>query len=249
MNAIQALWKRQIIKYVRSKSRLVGSLGQPLMFLIAFGFGFNAIYQKAEGGANYFQFLSPGIISMSILFMAFFSGVEIIWDRKFAFLREVLVAPVARWEIVVGKTLGGATIACFQGILVFIITLFLGFKPISVLGALLALVFMFLIAFMCSTLGILIASNMEDTEGFPVIMNFVVMPLYMLSGAFFPISTLPEFLQIVVKFNPIAYGVDGLRGAATGAHFFPLSFDFAVLGGICIVSGLICTYFFSKMEA
>src|SRR5882762_4869444 len=122
MNTIYILWLRQIKKYFRSRSRIIGSLGQPILFLVAFGFGFGSIYQKA-GGGNYIQFLAPGIILMGVLFTAVFSGIELIWDRQFGFLKETMVAPVSRLNIMIGRTLGGATVATLQGLIVFFLAM------------------------------------------------------------------------------------------------------------------------------
>ena len=132
MDVIYILWLRQIKRYFRSRTRIVGSLGQPLLFLLALGFGFGPIFQRANQG-NYIQFLTPGVIAMSILFASVFSGIEIIWDRQFGFLKETLVAPVSRFEIMLGRTLGGATVAIFQGIIVFLISLLAGFRPHSLI--------------------------------------------------------------------------------------------------------------------
>ena len=128
MGTIYILWLRQLKRFIRSKSRIIGSLGQPLLFLVALGFGFGPIYQKA-GGGNYIQFLAPGIIAMGIIFSAIFMGIEIIWDRQFGFLKETLVAPVSRFKIMIGRTLGGATVATIQGIIIFFISLLAGFRP------------------------------------------------------------------------------------------------------------------------
>src|SRR5476649_2379309 len=130
MKTIYILWLRQLKRYIRSRSRIVGSLGQPILFLFAFGFGFGPIFQKA-GGGNYIDFLAPGVIAQGILFTAIFSGIELIWDRQFGFLKETLVAPVSRFEIMFGRTLGGATVAIFQGIVVFILAFIAGFRPES----------------------------------------------------------------------------------------------------------------------
>src|SRR4030065_2071044 len=127
MSTIYILWLRQVKKYFRSRSRIIGSLGQPLLFLLDFGFGFGSIFQRA-GGGNYIQFLGPGIILMSVLFTAVFSGIDLIWDRQFGFLKETMVAPVPRWQIMLGKTLGGGTGASFQGLIVFLLALMVGFR-------------------------------------------------------------------------------------------------------------------------
>ena len=146
MSTIYILWLRQLKRYFRSKARMIGSLGQPLLFLVALGFGFGPIYQKA-GGGDYIQFLAPGIICMGILFTSIFMGIEIIWDRQFGFLKETLVAPVSRFNIMIGRTLGGATVAMFQGVIILLISLVIGFRPYSYMYLLVAFLIMFLISF------------------------------------------------------------------------------------------------------
>src|SRR3989338_2799960 len=163
MEVIYVMWLRQLKKTWRSKARIIGSLGQPLLFLLALGFGLGAVFEKA-GNGNYLIFLVPGIIAMSVLFTAMFAGIEIIWDRQFGFLKETLVAPIPRWKIMIGRTLGGATIASIQGIIVFVIALLIGFRPVSLLGALLSMAFIFLIAFMFTAFGTAIASRMTDMQ-------------------------------------------------------------------------------------
>lgn len=246
MSTIYILWLRQIKRYFRSKSRMIGSVGQPLLFLLALGFGFGPVFQKA-GGGNYIQFLAPGIMSMSILFTSLFSGIEIIWDRQFGFLKETLVAPVSRLEIMIGRTLGGATIGVLQGIIILLISLLVGFKPaLSLLP--LAVIFMILISLLFTALGTVIASFMEDMHGFQLIMNFLVMPLFFLSGALFPLQGLPKVFSIIASINPLAYGVDGLRGTLANAAFFGLFHDFAVLGIITAFLLVLGSYFFSKIQ-
>jgi len=247
MSTIYILWLRQLKRYSRSKSRIIGSLGQPLLFLVALGFGFGPIYQKA-GGGNYIQFLVPGIIAMSILFSAIFSGIEIIWDKQFGFLKETLVAPVSRFNIMIGRTLGGATVATLQGIIVLLTSLIIGFRPGSIIMILPGLVFMFLVALLFAALGTTIASVLEDMQGFQFIMSFLVMPLFFLSGALFPLQGFPKAIGIVASINPLSYGVDGLRGTlANGAHF-GLGLDFTVLVAITLVLFLLGSYLFSKMQ-
>lgn len=248
MIAIYTLWLRQLKRYFRSKSRIVGSLGQPLLFLIALGFGLGPIFQKA-GQGNYLNFLMPGIIAQSILFLSVFNGIEVIWDRQFGFLKETMVAPVPRWKIMLGRTLGGATVAVFQGIIVFILSLLIGVKVnLTVWQLLLAFMFMLLIALLFTALGTAIASMLEDMHGFQLIMNFLVMPIFFLSGALFPLENLPKFLKIIVMFNPLAYGVDGLRGTLGGVSQFGLFNDFLVLGVGVILLVSIGSYLFSKIK-
>ncbi|MFH2109141.1 MAG: ABC transporter permease, partial [Patescibacteria group bacterium] len=207
---IYTLWLRQIKRYARSRSRIIGALGQPVLFMVALGFGFGPVFAKA-GAGNYLQFLVPGVISQSVLFTSLFSGIEVIWDKQFGFLKETLVAPVSRLEIIIGRTLGGATVATFQGLLVFIIALLIGFKVSNWLMLPLALVFIFLIALTFTALGTAIASKLEDMQGFQLIMNFLVMPMFFLSGALFPLNNLPKAVDVITRINPLTYGVDGLR--------------------------------------
>lgn len=246
MGVIYILWLRQLKRYVRSRARMVGSLGQPLLFLLALGFGFGSIYQKA-GGGDYMQFLAPGIIAMGILFTAMFTGIELIWDRQFGFLKETLVAPISRFQVMFGRTLGGATVSVVQGVLVFLIALAVGFKPNFTLLPI-ALVFMALVSLLFTALGTAIASHMQDMQGFPLVMNFIIMPLFFLSSALFPLHDAPDALIVAAKYDPLTYGVDGIRGALTGNAFFSLYTDFAVLAVLCVIVLAIGTYMFSKIE-
>ena len=246
MKAIYILWLRQLKRYFRSRSRIVGSIGQPLLFLVALGFGFGPIYQKA-GGGNYIQFLAPGIIAMGILFTAFFTGIEIIWDKQFGFLKETLVAPVSRLNIMIGRTLGGATVATLQGIIILLVSTVAGFRT-SLMALPLTLVFMILIALFFTSLGTAIASILDDMQGFQLIMNFVVMPVFFLSGALFPLTGLPEAIMLIAKLNPLSYGVDGLRVALNNVHTLGLQNDFAILISLTAVLLVVGSYLFSKME-
>ena len=244
---VYIMWLRQLKRYWRSKARIVGSLAQPILFLVALGFGFGAIFQKA-GGGNYLEFLAPGIIAMSILFTAMFNGIEIIWDRQFGFLKETLVAPVSRYKIMLGRTLGGATVSVIQGLIVLLISLLIGFRPTSLIMIPVSLVFMFLIAILFTALGTAIASRLEDMQGFQLIINFVIMPLFFLSGALFPLDSLPGALKIVTQINPLSYGVDGIRAALTGISHLGIFMDFLVLFVISFVMMVIGSYLFSKIE-
>ncbi len=246
VSIIYILWLRQLKRYFRSRARMIGSIGQPLLFLVALGFGFGPIYQKA-GGGDYIQFLAPGIISMGILFTAIFSGIEIIWDKQFGFLKETLVAPVSRFQIMAGRTLGGATVALFQGIIVFFISLGAGFHP-TLATLPLALVFAILIAILFTALGTAIASILDDMQGFQLIMNFIVMPIFFLSGSLFPLQGLPKAVELVAYMNPLSYGVDGLRGTLIASSHFGLLHDFAVLSAVALALMGIGGYLFSKIE-
>ncbi len=247
MRVIYILWLRQLKRYFRSTPRMIGSLGQPLLFLIALGMGFGPIYAKAEGG-NYIQFLAPGIIAMSILFTSVFTGIEIIWDRQFGFLKETLVAPVSRMKIMIGRTLGGATVAVLQGIVVLMLSMIVGFRFSSWAMLPLSILFMMLISIVFTAFGTAIASVLDDMHGFQMIMNFVIMPVFFLSGALFPLDGLPGALGTVVKLNPLSYGVDGLRYALSGATTFGVGLDLAVLLGVAGVFSVIGSYMFSRIQ-
>lgn len=247
MNTIYILWLRQIKRHFRSKARIVGSLGQPILFLAALGFGFGPVYQKA-GEGNYVFFLAPGVIAMSIIFTAVFTGLEVIWDRQFGFLKETLVAPVSRLNIMIGRTLGGATVASIQGLIVFALSFIFGFRINDIMLLPLAFVFMLFIALLFTAFGTAIASLLKDMQGFQLIMNFLLMPLFFLSGALFPFQGLPKALSLIVKFNPLSYGVDGLRGALVGGFHFGLASDLIILSATTMFFLILGSYLFSKIE-
>jgi ABC-2 type transport system permease protein len=247
MQTIYILWLRQLKRYFRSKSRVIGSLAQPLLFLVALGFGLGPVFQKA-GEGNYLQFLVPGIVGMSIIFSSVFSGIEIIWDKQFGFLKETLAAPVSRLNIMIGRTLGGATTATMQGIIVFVISLFIGFRPTHWSLLLPAILIMLLVALLFTSLGTLIASQLDDMQGFQLVVNFLVMPLFFLSGAIFPLEGLPKVLAILTRLDPLAYGIDAFRGLLDGGSTFGLGLDIAVLSVITAFFLAVGSYFFSKMQ-
>ncbi len=226
---------------------MLSALGQPLLFLLALGFGFGPIYAKA-GGGNYLQFIAPGIIAMSILFTSVFSGIEIIWDKQFGFLKETLVAPVSRFSIMIGRTLGGATVATMQGVIIFLFTMLFGFHPVSIQLLPAAFLFMFIMAVFFTAFGTAIASLMDDMQAFPLIMNFLMMPLFFLSGSLFPLAGLPEVFLIIASINPLSYGVDGLRGTLAGATHFGLWNDYGILILLTLLILAIGSYLFSKIE-
>lgn len=247
MGATYVMWLRQLKRYWRSRARMIGSLGQPILFLVALGFGFGPIYEQA-GGGDYIQFLAPGIIAMSILFTAMFAGIEVIWDRQFGFLKETLVAPVPRLSIMLGRTLGGATVAMIQGLVVLVICLLIGFRIETLAYLPLALLFMFLIAVLFTALGTALAAKLQDMQAFPLIMNFLIMPIFFLSGALFPLEGLGKGMSIVTHINPLTYGVDAIRTTLTEVSQFGLFIDFMVMFDVTLLILVLGSYLFSKIE-
>jgi len=248
MSTIYIMWLREVKKYFRSRSRIIGSLGQPVLFLVALGYGFGSIFQAA-GQGNYIQFLVPGIIGMTIIFSSIFNGMSVIWDRQFGFLKETLVAPVPRLSIMLGRTLGGATTAALQGAIVLVLTFFFGFHPDSWLMIVPAILVMFLIATLFSSLGIMVASLLSDMQGFQLIMNFLVMPLFFLSGSLFPLQNVPKALEIVARFDPLSYGIDAMRALLINTTHFGLGLDIVILLIFTVIFLALGSYFFSKIQA
>jgi ABC-2 type transport system permease protein len=247
MSAIYILWLRQLKRYFRTRIRILSSLGQPVLFLVSLGFGFGPLYQRA-GAGNYLQYLVPGVIAMGVLFPAVFSGIEIIWDRQFGFLRETLVAPVSRFQIVLGRTLGGATTALIQGTIVLMICSVAGFRVENFLLLPVAFGFMFLIALLGNSIGTAIGSVLDDVQGFQLIMNFLVTPLFFFSNALFPVDGLPAPLKLLVHVNPLSYGIDGLRGALSQAFLFGPAIDLVILGGMTAILLGVGSYLFSRIQ-
>ncbi len=216
MKVIYILWLRELKRYVRSKVQIVVSLGQPALYLLALGFGFGPVFAKA-GKGSYLQFMAPGVIGMTVLFSSVFSGIAMLFDRQFGFLKETLVAPVSRLQIMIGRTLGGATVAMIQGCLILIICLIAGFRPASWIAIPVAFLFVAMIAIVFAAMGTALGSVIQDMQGFQLVMNFLVLPIFFLSGALFPLSNLPRVLTWITHGDPLAYGVDGLRGALIGS--------------------------------
>ncbi len=247
MNAIYILWLRELKRYVRSRAMIVASLGQPLLYLLVLGFGLGPVFQKA-GNGSYLQFVAPGVIGMSVLFTSVFSGIGLLWDRQFGFLKETLVAPVPRVTVMIGKTLGGATVATIQGLLVLTICLIAGFRPVNWLTLPLALGFMIMTAIVFAGLGVAIGSMLQDIQGMQLIMNFVVLPIYFLSGALFPLTDLPVVLNFLTRIDPLTYGVDGLRSILIGTSQFAPELSFAVLAVAALIFVAFGSYSFSKIQ-
>jgi len=236
---------------VRSRAQIAASLGQPMLYLLVLGFGLGPVFQRA-GNGSYLQFVAPGVIGMSVLFSSIFSGLGLLWDRQFGFLKETLVAPVPRLQIMVGRTLGGATVAVIQGLLVMAICFIAGLRPVTPFSVPMAIGFMVSIAIVFSALGVAIGSSLQDMQGFQLIMNFLVMPIYFLSGALFPLIGQGKILGFVTKLDPLTYGIDGMRSVLLRQPpfqpAFALATDIAVLGTVGAIFLVIGAYRFSKIE-
>jgi len=247
--ATYVMWLRDVKRFVRARSRLLGNVVQPFFFLAILGFGFSsAVMPGIPTGFRFLDFLTPGIVAMSVLFSSIFAGVSVLWDKQFGFLQEVLVAPVSRLSIVLGRTLGGATTALVQGFIILGIAVGLGVK-VTARGLLLGVILMVLIAFTAVGFGLIVASGMEDFHGFQLIMNLLVFPLFFTSSAVFPLEGLPEWLKTVAYLNPLTYGVDGLRWSLIGFSSIPIPLDVAVLACVSAVMMILASYLFSKSEA
>jgi ABC-2 type transport system permease protein len=251
MGVIYILWLRELKRYSRSRAQLVASLGQPVLYLVALGFGMGPVYQQA-GRGNYLQFLAPGVIGMTVLFSSVFSGMGLLWDRQFGFLKETLVAPVPRILIMAGRTLGGATVAVIQGLLVTVVCVIAGFRPTNLAMVPLGFLFMILIAVVFAALGTTIGSALKDMQGFQMVMNFLVLPIFFMSGALFPLTSVGPVLKVITSIDPLAYGIDGMRSALLGmvagqVRFGPV-IDGAVLVTVALVFLSLGAYSFSKIE-
>jgi ABC-2 type transport system permease protein len=215
LRAIYIIWYRDILRYWRDRWRLVASLAQPLLFLVVFGSGLSSALGRGSlfggaGGFSYIQFMYPGIIGMAILFTAIFGAMSIVWDREFGFLKEVLVAPIDRSAVAIGKALGSTTQAMIQGLILLVLAPFVGVK-LSVVTVLTLIPLAAVLAFGLSSFGVALASSMKSLQGFQVVMNFLMMPMFFLSGALFPLSGLPGWMTVLTRLDPASYGIDPLR--------------------------------------
>ena len=244
--AIYILWLRDLKRYWYDKARIFASLGQPILFLFVLGTALGPSV-ATPGGVNFSEFIFPGIISMTVLFTSIFSAISIVWDREFGFLKEVLVAPVSRWSIVIGKALGGSTVAVIQGCLMLILAPLVGVK-LTVLIVIQSVLVMFLIAFAITGLGIVIAARMKEMEGFQMVVNFVIMPIFFLSGALFPLDRLPGWLTVLTRLDPMTYGVDLLRHVMLGINTFHPVLAVAVMGVFTLIMFAIAVFEFNLAE-
>jgi len=244
---IYVLWLREIKKFVRMKSRIVGTLTMPFFLLVFLGLGFRrADIPGLTGNLDYIQFLVPGMVGMTVLFSSSFTGVQILMDRQFGFLKEIMVAPVSRLSIVLGRIIGGGFTAVIQGCVILLFSLFLGFHIGDLLQLPIVLVFMILISVCFMSIGLICASYMKDVHGFTMIMNLIVYPIFLVSGAIFPISNLPAYIRIFSYASPLTYGVDGLRGMLTGYSDHPVILDLGVIFLISVITVTLATLAFKR---
>jgi ABC-2 type transport system permease protein len=210
METIYTIWQREIIRYWRDKTRIVSTLFQPLLFLFIFGMGLQRTIAGANLGVDFVTFMYPGIIAMSVMGTAFFSTISTVWDREFGFLKEILVAPVSRTSIAIGKTLGASTIASLQALILLLIAPFLKIQ-IELVVVVKLFLFMLLLSFAIACMGLLIASLMKTTESFGILMQVLIFPMFFLSGAFFPLTAVPTWMSVLSRLDPLSYGVDAMR--------------------------------------
>jgi len=248
---VYTIWLRDIKRYFRDKPRIIGSFAQPILFLFVLGTGIaSSLTFGGGGGGGYLNFMFPGIVGMTVLFTSFFSAMSIVWDREFGFLREVLVTPISRTSIVAGKLLGGSTIAMIQGTIILLfspllkipITFVIFFKVIGI---------MFLVAMTIATLGIVLASVIKSMQAFQVITNFLLMPMFFLSGALFPLNNTVKWMNVVSKINPLSYGIDAMRTVILNdpaLQLYPLWLDIVVLASVTVVMSILGAVLFSRQD-
>ncbi len=268
---IYTIWYRELKRFLLDRARIIGSFSQPILWLFLLGTGMGSglakVFSRGGGtemfpgtGIDYLEFLYPGIIGMSILMTSIFSAISIVWDREFGFLKEVLVAPIPRYSITIGKALGGSSVSLLQGVILLL------FAPLikvnlSFLSVIKLILIMFLVSFSLTSLGIVIAARMKSMEGFQVIMNFLMMPMFFLSGAMFPLSGLPEWMEKLVKLDPLTYGIDAIRSTILGAHkievagkvlfqipTYPLSYDITIIAFFGAIMIILAVVQFNRVE-
>ncbi len=275
MEAIIALWQRDVIKFFRDRARLLGSFAMPFMFLVIFGSGISGAISSmfsTPGTASvlesfdYVSYMFPGIIAMTVFTTAIFSALSVVQDKEDGYMREILVSPVSRTQVAIGKILGGSTVASMQGLLMLVFVPFIGVDlTLDILVRLIPAIF--LVAFTLSSIGLLFASRLKSAEGFQAVVQVIVFPMLFLSGAFFPLNGMPEWMNVLVKVNPLTYGVDlfkkivldvggmapqlreafGLNFAVMG-HTVTIYDDILLIGGLAVVFVLLATMFFRKSE-
>jgi ABC-2 type transport system permease protein len=244
-NAIYVLVAREFKKFIRERSRLVSAIARPLLWLFLVGAGMSRLVSPT-GGMTYTQFIFPGILGMTILFSSIFSSISIIWDKEFGFFKEILAAPVSRLSIVIGKGLSGTVVSTIQAVIVLLLFPVLGLK-LGLVQIFEVLIIAIAVSFCISTFGILLATFYESYESFSVIMNFIVMPMFFLSGAMYPVKLLPKPLALAAKLNPLTYGIDALKNAIFPVEEGPMSADFSLVTDMTII--LILSFAFVVIAA
>lgn len=258
MRGAFTIWVRDLLRFSRDRARLISSLGQPLLFLLLFGGGFSAaISGLGQGELNYTQFLFPGILAMTVLFTSVFSAVSIVWDREFGFLKEVMVAPVSRVAVAAGKVAGGTTVALIQGFVILILGPILGIR-LELSQIVMIFAILLLMAVMMTSFGLLIASRQRSMEGFHMVMNFVLLPMFFLSGAFFPLQGVPLWMHLLATLDPVTYGVDPLRqvvlqsvmseSAIRSIALRPIALNAGLMAALALLFLVPGVWLFSKQE-
>jgi len=259
LRGVYTIWYRDILRFWHDKTRMIGSITFPLLFLFVFGSGLSARMGFMGPGVDFTQFMFPGIIGMTVLMSSFMAGVSVVWDREFGFLKEVLVAPISRASVVVGKTLGSATIALLQGSLILLFAPLIGVS-LSIWTVLLLLPLMLLLSASMGSLGILLATRIRSMEAFQAVMQMLMFPMVFLSGVFFPTEGLPTWMSVLVKINPATYGVAPIRQVMLGSsldasfsltlfgHTMSLWDNIIVLALFGIIMNLLAMWSFSNQE-
>lgn len=245
LSGLCAVWYREFKVFWREKARIISSIASPILWLVIFGGGLGS--QVSVGEVGYQKFIFPGILGMATVMTSIFFGTYIVWDKKIDFLKSVLVAPVSRTTIFVGKVFGGATNSLIQTTILILLGLFFGvtYTPQSIL---VIYTFLFLTTVSMVSIGLIIGSSMESPEGFGLISSFVIFPMLFLSGAFYPLDNLPQWLAVATRFDPLTYGVDGLRGAIIGTSHNTMFFNLSVLSVFCAVAIAAGTVAFNRMK-
>jgi len=252
LTGIYAMWYRELKVFTREKSRVISSIINPMLWLLIFGGGLGATVSIS--GINYQTFIYPGVLAQTVLFSSIFFGVYIVWDRKIDFLKEVLIAPLSRTSIFLGKVIGGTTDSMLQILILFIlgyVFAVVGIIPglsLNILNVLISFAILFLTTIGLVSIGLIIGSQMESPEGFQLIGSFLLFPLFFFSGALFPIDNLPAWLMPFTSLDPVTYTVDALRGTILGASHFPLVFDFAVICLFSLATIFAGTFAFKRMK-
>ncbi len=259
LRGVYTIWYRDILRFWHDKMRMISSITFPLLFLFVFGSGLSARMGFLSPGVDFTQFMFPGIIGMTVLMSSFMAGISVVWDREFGFLKEVLVAPISRASVAVGKTLGAATVALFQGILILLFAPLIGVS-LSAWTVLALLPLMLLLSVSMGSLGILLASRIRSMEAFQAVMQMLMFPMVFLSGVFFPLQGLPAWMNILVKLNPATYGIAPIRQVILGAvpgspsgvnlfgHTMSLWDNVTVLAVFGVIMALLAMWSFGNQE-